>query len=223
MLSRLAHSVVAQANAGRGVAFGRLTRDWEGRTVFLLGGGPSLRGFDFASLQGRGVVVAINDAFRVAPWASEVFSIDTVWLRNRERELHAFAGRIVAAVPDNFETTLPGLWLHRRRGPWISDDMSEIRTGDNSGFAALGMAAMRGASRIALLGYDMNGPGHFHAGYPWHCRFGSNCYPTWVRFFSRIARPLHARGVRVVNCNPRSAIRCFKFGTVDDVAETPAS
>jgi hypothetical protein len=205
------------------VTFARLARDWTGRSVFLLGGGPSLRGFDFERLRGRGVVIAINDAIRAAPWADCAVTIDTVWLRNRAGELADFmarGGEVVAAVPEHHPQDQAGIrYLSRRRGAWLSQDADSLHTGENSGFAALGMAIMRGAGRIALLGYDMNGPGHFHAGYAWHCRYGAGDYPRWARMFSVLAHEARLRKIDVVNCNPNSAVRAFRFGRWEDMAE----
>lgn len=205
------------------MSLGRLEQDWAGRTVFLIGGGPSLRGFDFGAVRGRGIVVAINDAMFAAPFADVVFSIDAVWLMNRHHALLGYAergGHLVAAVPCNPAWPVPGAtYVLRRKGAWLSGNPGELFTGDNSGFGALGMALMRGARRVALLGYDMAGPGHFHKGYEWRCRFGEADYPRWASYFPALAVQARDRGVDVVNCNPESAIRCFRFGSWEDVAE----
>lgn len=200
--------------------FDRLTRDWAGRSVLLLAGGPSLRGFDFEQLRGKGIVVAINDAIFAAPFADCAFTIDMVWLRNRAEALASFSGEKVAAVPADYADPQPGLrYFLRVCQAGKSVDPITIYTGENSGFAALDMAISRGASRIALLGYDLTGPGHFHRGYAWGSRFGANCYRQWAQYFTALAGPAAARGVQVINCNHRSAIRCFPFGRWEDVAE----
>lgn len=203
--------------------FSRLSQDWASRTVFLLGGGPSLSGFDFLALQGRGVVVAINDALLAAPWANCAFTIDMVWLGQRRVAIVEFVargGEMVAAVPDRYCDGQPGVtYVERVPGVWLSENGAQIYTGDNSGFAALGMAIMRGAARIALLGYDMTGPGHFHGGYPWPCRFGAANYSRWARSFQVLAVQARNRGIHVINCNPNSAVDCFPVGRWEDVAE----
>jgi hypothetical protein len=197
-----------------------LTQDWAGRNVVIIGGGPSLRGFDFEMLRRRAVVVAVNDAFLHVPWANVAFSSDVVWINRRAKTLKQFQREILFVVPDR--------WRARRRfrmaravrrisEPGLSDDMGSVRTGENSGYAALGMAIMRGASKVALLGFDMNGPGHWHNGYGWECRFGVDDYPRWVGFFDQLADAAKERGVEIINCNPDSAIRCFRFGAVEEV------
>jgi hypothetical protein len=49
---------------------------WEGEPCFIIGGGPSLKGFDFNRLRGQGRVIAINRALEYAPWADVVFFMD---------------------------------------------------------------------------------------------------------------------------------------------------
>lgn len=199
--------------------FCQLPRDWAGRSVILIGGGPSLRGFDFDRLRGRAIVVAINDAIRAAPWADVAFTIDRQWLARRRDELVRFSGEKIAAMPLGQPAVQGVKFVQRRRGGGLSDDPAVVHTGDNSGFAALGMALMRGAGNIALLGYDMDRPGHWHDGYEWSSQYGPQNYPAWAAGFSSLAVAARELGARVLNCNPDSAIRCFPFGAVDQVFE----
>ena len=201
---------------------GRLDRDWAGRTVFCVGGGPSLKDFDFDRIRGRGIVVAINDGARRLPWADVVFSIDTVWMRQREAFLREWPQEAVLAVPFNYARFLPRVrYIHRTPGGGINHDPTRLCVGGNSGFGALGMAVARGASRIGLLGYDMNSPGqHWHRGYEWAPRTGSAAdMAGWAYLFGSIARVTRRTRQRVINCNPASAIRCFPFGQPEDIAE----
>lgn len=188
--------------------------NWKGRTVYLIGGGPSLKGFDFARLRRRGVVVAINDALLSVPWADASFTIDLVWLRNRIWPLAAFLGERIAMVPDGWVPP-PPLTLECFKTYLRTDEAS----GGNSGYAALAVALHRGAARVALLGYDMSGPGHWHKGYDWQSRFGAADYPRWRQQFHLLAYAAQQRGVRVINCNPKSGIKYFPHAAWDSVAE----
>lgn len=200
--------------------FDTLSTDWHGKTVFLIGGGPSLCGFDFMRLQALrrsgSIIIAINDAVRRCPFANVVFSIDRVWLARRHATIRAFRGERVAVVDPAHARFLHGIrYFRRSREARLSDDPGVICTGENSGFAALGMAIMRGAAKVFLLGFDMNGPGHFHSGYEWHCPHGVADYPRWASYFDVLAEAARKRGVEVFNCNPESAIRCFPFALAD--------
>ena len=52
---------------------------WSGRRCFIVGGGPSLKGFDFERLRGERVI-AINKAFYDVPFADIVFAMDSPFL-----------------------------------------------------------------------------------------------------------------------------------------------
>lgn len=185
-------------------------RDWAGRTVYLIGGGPSLRGFDFARLAGRGPVVAINDAFRNLPFPAVAFSIDTHWLGQRRNELESYPGEVVLALPAMWDKPLANAHhVKRVTATGVSAIPDMLFTGENSGFAAMGMAIMRGAARIVMLGYDLTTPGHWHAGYGWRSRYGHADYPRWVRNFDSLEAECTRRRIEVFNCNGQSAIRCF--------------
>ena len=42
---------------------------WADEPCFLIGGGPSLQGFDFAQLEGKGRIIAVNRSFHYVPFA----------------------------------------------------------------------------------------------------------------------------------------------------------
>lgn len=200
--------------------FQTLTEDWQGKTVILIGGGPSLKTFNFMRLvpmrRAGTIVVAINDAIRRCPWADVAFSIDKLWLSKRRYLINHFKGEKIGVVAADCSRFRPGVrYFLRSPDAGLSDDMSVICAGENSGFAALGMSIMRGATRIYLLGYDMKGPGHFHAGYEWVCPHGVADYPRWAGHFDTLAIAAIERGVSVVNCNPDSRILCFPFGSIE--------
>lgn len=189
---------------------------WTGRTVFIIGGGPSLAGFDFERLRGRGIILAVNDSFRSVPFADAVVSIDTVWWGNRNHLLQSFGGEKIAIVPSSCKTGLDVTRYARDNRAAVSTDPATVCTGENSGFAAVGLALMRGARLIYLLGFDMTSAGHFHGGYEWRCRYGAKDYPRWSALFGVLQGEAQRRGVTVINLNPASAIKCFQFQEADN-------
>ena len=203
--------------------FDQLTYDWHGKTVILIAGGPSLRDFDFAHitpLLRRGAIsVAVNDSLVKCHWADVVITIDSIWIGKRSQLLRKFTGEKILCVDETRAKFQSGIrYIRRDSSSRLSDNMGVICTGGNSGFAALGMAMMRGAGteggKILMLGYDMNGPGHFHDGYEWKSRYGAKDYPRWARGFGSLALEATDLGIRVINCNSKSAIRCFPFGKI---------
>jgi len=110
--------------------------------------------------------------------------------------------------------------------PGISASTSHIHTGGNSGYAALGLAALWGASRIVLTGYDMqrSATRATHAHPDHHIRLGNPTPETlavWADRFAVAARDLRSRGIEVVNATRRSALRCFDTSQLEHVIERP--
>lgn len=103
------------------------------------------------------------------------------------------------------------------------DEVGTIGGGGNSGFQALNLAAQLGATRMVLVGFDMNSQSGVH----W---YGRNNWPMannpdapqmtrWARAFDAAAPILAARGVEVVNASPHSALTAFpKMSTEEALA-----
>ena len=91
----------------------------------------------------------------------------------------------------------------------LSKDPSRVH-GTNSGAQAVNLAYHLGATRIVLLGYDMQHTGgrrHCHQDYPagW-----LNAEPVkgWASQFAFLARDLAAEGVEVLNASRETALTC---------------
>ena len=183
--------------------------------VFLIGGGPSLRGFNFECLRGR-VLVAVNDAAVHVPFASALFSMDAGWIHNRREMVDRFAGEKYLAVASDFHfpSGPVACYLKRdRQGIGLSIDPGVVYMGGgNSGYGALNLAVLNGATRIVLLGYDLNGPNqHWHPGYEWADALSSNAlYRRWAEQFDLAAVELRRRGIQVINASPYSRITAFR-------------
>jgi hypothetical protein len=197
--------------------FGTAGPLWQpGRVVFLVGGGASLRGFDFTRLAPIGEVIGINQSmFNVE--CSCGISIDHPFVRNRAAELKAFASarELYLAVGDRWFEVLeevPGAIYLRQGEEPLSADPGALATGGTSGYAALNLAVLKGARLIVLLGYDyglVGGKHHYHDAYPWHHVANDQSWSRWARNFNAMAPRLRARGTYVLNASPASAIECF--------------
>lgn len=97
-----------------------------------------------------------------------------------------------------------------RRG--LSLDGALIHQGGNSGFQALNLAVLWGATRIELYGFDMrrgdDGRRHFFGDHPKELQRDLD-FARAIRGFEEAAPQLRKLGVEVVNCTPGSALRCF--------------
>lgn len=198
---------------------------WENRTVILVGGGTSLEHFDFSRIQGKGVIVGINDsAFREEVSADVCHSLDVTWASRRKKEYKAFAdagGEVVLAVPTNFEWDLHGregiTYVVRERHSALIDNGKAL-CGINSGYSAINLAFVRKAARVFLLGFDMH-PGelktHWHGGYPWHSRRNHKFYGRWCQAYGQASEQLARAGIKVYNVGLTSQLSCFEKVPLD--------
>jgi len=195
-------------------------------TVYLIGGGPSLRGFDLQRLRAC-VTVAVNDAILHAPWATALFSLDMNWMNRRREQIEQFAGLRYLAIPavhtDNLQlewTSDEVLWLRRVSGvPGLSTSSDTIYAGGgNSGFGALNLAYLMQVPRIVLLGYDLRNSGqHWHEGYTWRGCSNEKMYQNWARMMDRAAPQLRARGVEVFNASPTSNLTEYPVVSLESI------
>lgn len=184
--------------------------------MYIIGGGPSARGLDLSRLRERGFVLGVNRAAELLP-CDAFFTIDVHLMEHYRERIPAWCSAGVEAwlaVPEDYQRPpIPGSrYVVRQRGEGFSSDPRAVINGLNSGYSAINLAVLRGARRIVLVGYDMDGEAersHWHDGYPWYrSRHPSRCYPDWARRFDALAREL-PEGVEVVNANPESAITAF--------------
>jgi len=205
---------------------------WSGEQCFIVGGGPSLTGFDFERLRGKGRVIAINRAYESAPFADICFFMDGsqgsfYGLVNRGR-----LGAEALEAWRRFEGHKVYLNLVGRR----LDDVYSVRSsgrvglsnsiknglfhGNNSGVGAIGLAICLRANPIYLLGFDCKYEGnksHYHSGYPG--RRPESVFSGFARDFSKLNRFIVRTGYRVINLNPQSGLRCFRFSTIEGVLD----
>jgi hypothetical protein len=185
---------------------------WAGQTVAVLASGPSMTPRVAEAVRSIPTIV-INDSFREAPWAALLYAADEEWWRLNP-DAHAFAG-LKASV-----ASVPGVRLLRNTGSSGFDpEPGCIRTGSNSGYQGVHIAAQAGARRILLCGFDMSAAKGAH----WfgeHQRGLINTSPeTYQRFIGRfdsLKVELDRIGVEVLNCTPDSALKCFPMVSLDD-------
>lgn len=194
-------------------------------TVFCLATGPSLTPADVNAVRDKGMVVAVNDAHRLAPWADWLYSSDRYWWVRHEG-VPSFGGKLagIEHTPGRRDPRLAGLGVvvYRNTGhEGIEADPTGLRTcANNSGGAAVNLAVHLGAERIVLLGYDMgygaSDKRHFFGDHPMGLSNQHN-FPTWRAAFGRMVEPLKALGVEVVNCSRSTSLTCFPVVPLEDV------
>lgn len=142
-------------------------REWEGQQAFLIGGGPSLRQFDFARLAGKNVIGS-NDAFHLGSSVVRYGCFgDAAWFYRNKLDM------IKSGIP--FVTCAPlcaGIRNYQGTLHCMSRQLVGIHTGNeigwnqSTGALAINLAISLGAITVFLLGYDLTntpaGQSHWH-------------------------------------------------------------
>ena len=165
--------------------------------------GPSLTAEQVKAVRKRCRLVVVSDAWQFAPDADAMVSADAKWW-DAHPEVQ-FAGRRFTAAPEwNGHPELeriPG-WPHGR----------------NSGLLGIRVAVELGATRVLLLGFDMQGA-HFFGRHPEPLK---NTTPERFRVFMRQFSEYRPRGVKIINCTPGSALNAYPQRTLEDCLAEPA-
>jgi uncharacterized Rossmann fold enzyme len=193
--------------------------EWTGADVFVIGGGPSLQGFDWGLLEGR-KTIGCNSAFRLGPRrCSLCFFSDIHWFETYENELAAYGGRVVTHAEEFLGNRVPWVFCMQRAPSGLH--RTSLGFGGNSGCSAINLALLMGAARVFLLGFD--------------CKLGKDRKPNWhehvidtpsdevyLRFlegFRDIANDLPSvfPGREVINLTPGSALTYFPTATYEEI------
>lgn len=139
----------------RGIHPWPVERIFEGKTVCIIGGGPSLKNYDISITKGE-ACIAVNNSYEIAPWSQVLHFADCSWWQWNGKEVKAskFKGIITTATSDHESVNDPILKrLWRNRDYW-SDDARYLY-GWDSGTQAVNLAYHLGAVKIVLFGIDM--------------------------------------------------------------------
>jgi len=201
---------------------------WEGQRCFIIGGGPSLKKFNWNKLKGE-ITIGVNLAFDFCD-PTIIFSMDNrffLWLQQ---------GRYGAEAKAKFDTYTAGhkVWLDNRdrvfpnsiitinsagNGLWSDNLENGIGTGGNSGFCAIQIAYLLGANPIYLLGFD-GGTGNgiqewFHKGHP--DKQHVSVYGRFSKEFNRAIEGCKKNNVELINLNPESMYPFDKSTWEDEI------
>jgi hypothetical protein len=190
----------------------RVERLWPGETVVCLASGPSLTQEDCDYVRGKARVIAVNRTIDRAPWADALYCADAKmwkWLDGAPQ-----FGGLKFGAQDKYGRFAVAKWgvtvLTPERREGLSLDPTRLVSGQNSGYQAINLAVLLGASRIVLLGYDMQtgpkGEQHWHEDHP---QSNAPEYSNWAQRFATLVEPLAEAGIEVVNCTARTALTCF--------------
>ena len=211
---------------------------WKNEPCVIVGGGPSLKGFNWSQLEDYHTI-AINRAYeRFDP--SIIIAADHRFYRDIWRRIFGLE------VKKRFETLdcpkVVGAALKRFDGVYDRHGMltyfmaAEPRLDDFAGkltesledglmrststaVPALNLALNLGANPIYMLGFDMRPDGkgntHFHDGYG---KSTSRTFASQRCGLELVAAQACTRA-QIINCSLSSALRCFEFGSLPEASK----
>lgn len=142
-------------------------------------------------------LVAVSDAWRIAPEADILVGSDAAWWRHYpEAKTQGGIEYCAAAEWDTCRVQRMG-----------------ARFGINSGLLGIMAAVRHGAEDIILLGFDMHGS-HFFGKHP--APFHNS---TQVQFdsFQREFAEYHPEGVGIINCTPNTHLKAYPRHNLEQV------
>ena len=190
---------------------------WEGLDAVLVGGGPSLKAFDWSVLKDRPRVIVVNRAHVDVPTADILFSEDERFFRHFKDSVNAFKGiKLFHALAPEFIApcveAVPELTIieRKRQDKYWSRTLSDgLSYSSNSMIGALNLADILGAQTIYLLGVDCKIESsvvtNYHSDYPDGWQVNRHQMISFKSDFEHWAAPklLHRH---VVNLNIDSAV-----------------
>jgi len=183
-------------------------KKWKDQEVFIIGGGESLKGFDWGLLKPLRTI-GCNDAY-VHGTDICLFG-DTKWFEHHEKWLRNYEGIVFTSCPKLQKSRVPWLWLICREA--IGLHKGSIGWNFSTGANAINLALLLGAAKIYLLGFDVKLSKYGKSN--WHDNNldapNEEVYPKFLEGFKYVARDLRKKfpEVKVINVTNDSALNEF--------------
>ncbi len=128
-------------------------KKWEGQEVFIIGGGDSLKTFDWDLLKPQ-LTIGCNDAYLHGPDICKLCIFgDIKWYEAHKKQLSEYKGVVFTNVGQLAKSRDPWLWWLERESKGVHENA--LGWNWNTGAAAINLAVILGAKNIYLLGFDM--------------------------------------------------------------------
>ncbi|MCB1567830.1 MAG: hypothetical protein KDI69_03295 [Xanthomonadales bacterium] len=184
--------------------------DWHGEIVVVAASGLSLDQSDLELVRGRARLIVINSSWKMAPWADALYGCDEHWWRKKGPTPEQFAGLRFIGMREFPGCVSCGVASGEGFMRWCGE---RLGSGWNSGFQALNLAAVSGARRVVLTGYDLQRTDEQSH---WHGDHGDGLNNPSARtlegfrqWIDQAAPDLEAHGVEVVNATRNTALRAY--------------
>lgn len=190
---------------------------WPAETCFIVGGGPSLVGFDFEKLRGRNVI-AVNSSVFSVPFAQFCFFGDDRWGQENSPRLKEYGGTIVTTARGGLVPQAVRMQKITPPPP-LASDRSTVVMDRTSLHAAINLAVHFDVARIVLLGADMkaspSGVTHHHRPHPWPS--SKSHWDLQLKQLELLPAELLLRRIEVVNTSLESRISWWPKRPIDEV------
>ena len=186
---------------------------WKGEDVFIIGGGPSLKTFDWELLRPENTI-GCNDAYKHGVDICSVCLFgDHAWFKEHlKKGLLDYKGIVFTSSPYLQRSDYDWLWILTRHSRGLH--LNALGWNKNTGAEAVNLALILGAKRIFLLGFDM------HLGEDGESNWHNNnldkpkevVYKTFLKEFGRVAAALSRDfpEIEVFNITSDSALNDFQ-------------
>lgn len=193
------------------------------RPVVVVAGGPSLtlsqvRTVGMARSQDKCRVIAVNDAVYPCWFADIVYAGDSRWW-DRHAGLSHYPGLKIAIQRTKFGDVRS---LENTGIAGYDPEEGCIRSGSNSGYQAVHLAAKMRARRILLLGFDYSGDKRKGTGTRdhWFGRHAGNMdvnsdTVNLRQLFRGLTDEIVDLGIEIINCSPKSTIQWLPSSTIE--------
>lgn len=188
-----------------------IPRLYPGATVACVAGGASLRVEQIQqAIEAGAIILGINRAFLIAPRLDVLYACDPKWWFEFHPEAIDLVGPLLISSAPELRGKGNVRVVERTGDLGLELDPTGIRTGFNSGYQAINIAAhlVGPGGRIVLLGYDMHG-GYWFGGYEGVHLDPSKYSRTFEPAFEHLVEPLVSLGVECLNATPGSRLRWF--------------
>lgn len=185
---------------------------WQGEDVFIIGGGSSLKYFNWNLLRNE-LTIGCNSAFTLGSKICKVCIFgDLKWFKKFKDEFETFQGVIFTNNPQLVHSELDWLWTMRRENHGLHKEA--LGWNACTGALAINLALLLGAKRVFLLGFDMAldkvGKPNWHT-QPLIDRPRNEIYDKFVRGMKRVAADLPKvfPGTEIINVTDCSNLDVF--------------
>lgn len=172
----------------------------------------------------RWSLVAVNDAYRLMPFADALYACDRKWWLKHKPQ---FSGEMWTShephsLNDKSDLQIDGLnYVAGTHGIGFSLNPSVLHYGSNSGFQAINLAILKGCRFIVLVGFDMcrRDKAHFFGDHPEGFYTNSDRdFRAYIPEFEMAAKRMPA-DLTIINATPGSALSCFPMMSLKDAVD----